>query len=236
MKRILSLLLVLTLVFVLGACRNEKDNISESDISTTQTETSKHNNSKDFVIGEELVCGNKLPFDFPLYKSKNIVSTIDTIKIEKYKECDINNVEDFLFIGINPETFENPKVGDDYELVHHSHLEENVSTSAGYIFYKYQYKITVCGKTDKSLAGAYIYLFTDIDDNLLIPKRIMKINGGGFEPSGAQFAFLVKEDGSFDGEYIVYSNENLNQYNVIGFTRGNADHLNTTNDAFDFPG
>ena len=39
MKRILSLLLALTLVFALVACSNEKDTTSEPDTSTTQTET-----------------------------------------------------------------------------------------------------------------------------------------------------------------------------------------------------
>ena len=39
MKRILALLLALTLVFALVACSNEKDTTSEPDTSTTQTET-----------------------------------------------------------------------------------------------------------------------------------------------------------------------------------------------------
>ena len=46
MKKLLSLLLALTLVFALVACSNEKDTASESDTSTTQTEVENTDNTE----------------------------------------------------------------------------------------------------------------------------------------------------------------------------------------------
>ena len=46
MKKILSLLLALTLVFVLVACSDEKETTSESDTSTTQTEITDTNDTQ----------------------------------------------------------------------------------------------------------------------------------------------------------------------------------------------
>lgn len=63
MRKILSLLLALTLVFALVACSNEKDTASKPDTSTTQTETESTNNTEttDSDTIDESSSGNKIP-------------------------------------------------------------------------------------------------------------------------------------------------------------------------------
>ena len=76
MKKILSLLLVLTLVFALSACGNEKNTTSEPDTSTTQTEIESTDNTQttDSNTTEEISSDTETP------SSSNPTSTPTTIK------------------------------------------------------------------------------------------------------------------------------------------------------------
>ncbi len=75
MKKSLSLLLALTLVFALVACSNEKDTTSEPDTSTTQTESTDNTETTDSNATDESSSDTKTPSNNDTSSTQNNTTT-----------------------------------------------------------------------------------------------------------------------------------------------------------------
>ncbi len=75
MKKFLSLLLALTLVFALVACSNEKDTTSEPDTSTTQTESTDNTETTDSDTTNENSSDAEIPSNSDTSRTQNNTTT-----------------------------------------------------------------------------------------------------------------------------------------------------------------
>lgn len=131
MKKLLSVLLILVVMFTFAGCNantsNEQISKSETTENTEIKEIEKTDveTKEEFVIGEKLTCSYGDSFKMPLVSGEG-EATITSISVSKHKVSDINNFEDYQNYG-------NSKY-----------------------FYKYQYKVTINGNVGANLSGGKI--------------------------------------------------------------------------------
>lgn len=182
MKKLLSLLLIGTFLFSFVGCN---DNTSNEQMSTNNV--TENTGIKEIVESkEEFVVGEKLKCSYG-----------DSFKMphNSMPSQGIGEGE----ASITSITVTKHKVSDI------NNFEDYQKSGNSKYFYKYQYKVTIEGNVSENLSG------NKINVNLCFLNDITILHNNDDDNDGGFFA-VIKSDGSFDIEFIGFSNEIHNEF------------------------
>lgn len=218
MKKVLTIILLISFVVCLTACGNtSSNNLSEEQIrkivqeemakvempsvdvnEITKNVLSALKKENEFVVGEQLSNLLDLPMAFPYGENTEI--NVQEYTITKTKAFNPREKGDFVY-----------------------------DFPGGYVFYRYQYKITVQGKADAQYAGTYIRIGYKVMNGSLSVSTCFDgnlweegLNFSGSYDSATNKTEMpgcvckIQPDGSFKGEMDGYSDDNLDEFMITG--------------------
>ena len=196
MKKMTAIFLTVIILATFVSCQAQMPNVGESGLEIQGTQGGSEV-KKEFVVGDELINTSPTPLNLEIWPEYWV--RILEVKVIKTEILDINDPEDYIWVG----------------------FEKN--------FYKYKYTIKIQGDYDAREAGRYIKIRLDFDGTMDLVQTYFDydifedhVTGsynhftGLYEMNGC--VFKIKGDGTFSGEAVAYSNEDVETFSILSVT------------------